>query len=56
VNPLYKEAAQYVEYGWLMGVTTVLFLACFVGWTWWAYSSHNRERMEAAARMPLSED
>jgi cbb3-type cytochrome oxidase subunit 3 len=56
MNPLFKEAAQYAELGWLMGVTTALFLACFIGWTWWAFSHRNRERMAAAAWLPLSED
>ena len=45
-----------VEYAWLMGVTTVLFMVCFVGWTWWAYSRANRERMNEAALLPLLED
>ena len=45
-----------VEYAWLMGVTTVLFMVCFVGWTWWAYSKPNRERMNEAALLPLLED
>ncbi len=45
-----------VEYAWIMGVTTLLFIACFVGWTLWAYSSANRERMKEAAQLPLLED
>jgi cbb3-type cytochrome oxidase subunit 3 len=56
MNPLKLEAAQYVQHTWIMGVTTALFLACFIGWTWWAFSRRNREHMNAAAMMPLSED
>ena len=56
MNPLFREAAGFVQHAWIMGVTTILFVACFVGWTWWAYSDRNRERLEAAARLPLSED
>lgn len=56
MNPLFKEAALHVQGGWIMGVTTLLFLGCFVGWTWWAYSSKNREHLAAAALLPLSED
>jgi cbb3-type cytochrome oxidase subunit 3 len=56
MNPLKMEAALYVQHAWIMGVTTALFLCFFVGWTWWAFSSRNRERMDAAALMPLSED
>jgi cbb3-type cytochrome oxidase subunit 3 len=56
VNPLRSEAALYVEYAWVMGVMTALFLLCFVGWIWWAWADGNRGRIEAAARMPLAED
>ncbi|HET9982173.1 MAG TPA: CcoQ/FixQ family Cbb3-type cytochrome c oxidase assembly chaperone [Longimicrobiales bacterium] len=56
MNPVFHAAGETARYGWLMGVLTVLFLACFVGWTWWAYESGNRERMDEAARLPLAED
>ncbi len=56
MNHVLAQTSGLVEYAWVMGLTTLLFLACFVGWTWWAYSSANRERMERAARMPLAED
>jgi len=56
MNPLFKEAALFAQHGWVMGAMTVLFLACFVGWTYWAYAGHNRENMERAARLPLAED
>ncbi len=49
-------AAAVVEYAWVMGVTTVLFMVCFAGWAWWAYSSANRERLDEAARLPLEDD
>ena len=54
MNPVFRDAAPHVEYAWIMGVMTVLFIVCFVGWTWWAYSKHNRRRFEDAARLPLS--
>jgi cbb3-type cytochrome oxidase subunit 3 len=38
-----------------MGVMTVLFLTCFLGWVWWAYRPRNRARMEEDARLPLME-
>ena len=56
MNPLFAEAGRLAQHGWIMGVTTALFLACFVGWTWWAFSARNRARMNAAALLPLSED
>jgi cbb3-type cytochrome oxidase subunit 3 len=56
MNPLKMEAAQYVQHTWIMGMMTALFLAFFVGWIWWAFSRRNREQLEAAAMLPLSED
>ena len=53
MNPAFRAAAQTVELTWIMGVMTVVFLACFAGWTWWAFRAGNRERMEHAARLPF---
>ena len=55
MNPIYRAAAEATELGWLMGGTTLLFVACFIGWTLWAWSPRNRELMEAAGRIPLDE-
>jgi len=54
VNPVFRDAAGYVEHAWIMGIMTILFVACFIGWTRWAYAEHNRERFEDAARLPLT--
>jgi cbb3-type cytochrome oxidase subunit 3 len=56
MNHILHAGARSVELGWLLGLTTIVFLLCFLGWTWWAYSSRNRERMDQAARLPLMED
>jgi cbb3-type cytochrome oxidase subunit 3 len=56
MNHVLHLGAMSVSHGWLLGVTTVVFLLCFLGWTWWAYSAGNRERMNQAARLPLMED
>ena len=56
MNPLFREAAQLAQHGWIMGATTLLFIGCFIGWTWWAYSSRNRERMLEAANLPFTEE
>ncbi len=56
MNHVLSQAGVIIEHTWLLGVTTLVFIACFVGWSWWAYSSRNRERMDEAARMPLLED
>jgi cbb3-type cytochrome oxidase subunit 3 len=55
MNPIFQEAAQTARLGWIMGVLTILFLACFLGWTWWAYAPSHRQRMDEAARMPLTD-
>ena len=56
MNHVLSQGAALVGHAWLLGVTTVLFVACFLGWTWWAYSSANRERLDEAAWLPLRED
>jgi cbb3-type cytochrome oxidase subunit 3 len=54
VNPVLREAAGFVEHGWLMGLMTVLFFTCFIGWSWWALARRNRRRFEDAAMLPLT--
>jgi cbb3-type cytochrome oxidase subunit 3 len=54
MNPVFREAAGHVEHGWIMGLMTLLFFACFIGWTWWAYAKGNRQAMNDAARLPLT--
>ena len=55
MNPIFQAAAETARLGWLMGILTGLFLACFVGWTWWAFSSRNKAFMEEAGRIPLND-
>jgi cbb3-type cytochrome oxidase subunit 3 len=54
MNPVFKEAAYFVEHAWIMGATTVLFFMCFAGWSWWAFAKRNRRRFEEAALLPLT--
>ncbi len=42
--------------GTLLGIMTAVFLACFVGWTVWAWLPRNRKNMEEASRLPLDDD
>jgi cbb3-type cytochrome oxidase subunit 3 len=55
MNPLLKEAAENVQLGWVLGSMTVLFLASFLFWIWWAWSDKNKARMEADSRLPLND-
>ena len=55
MNPIFKAAAEATTGGWLLGVMTIVFLAFFILWTWWAYRPANRAKMAAAALMPLDD-
>ena len=54
MNPLLKEAAEGIRLGWILGIMTALFLGSFIFWTWWAWSSKNKARMEADSRLPFN--
>ncbi len=56
MNPLIQQAAASVDGGWVLGLMTVVFFACFLWWVWWAYAPSHRERMEAFGRIPFQED
>lgn len=55
MNPVFSAASDAAQYGWLMGLMTVVFLAFFAGWTWWAWRPRNRANMEAAANLPFDD-
>ncbi|MFZ5480426.1 MAG: cbb3-type cytochrome oxidase subunit 3 [Myxococcota bacterium] len=55
MNPIYRDAAESAQLGWLLGLVTVQFLLVFVGATLWAWWPSRREDMEAAARLPLED-
>ena len=55
MNPVFRAAAETIPNGWIMGVTTLFFLATFLGWAIWAWLPQNRSRLEAAARLPLDD-
>lgn len=56
MNHVLAQGAALLDHGWVAGVVTAVFLACFLGWTWWAFSARNRGRMNEAAKLPLLED
>ena len=53
MNTLLNDAAASVELGWLVGGMTLVFLATFLFWVWYAYAPKHREAMEEAGRMPF---
>jgi cbb3-type cytochrome oxidase subunit 3 len=55
MNPVFREAAEQLRLGWLMGVMTAVFLVTFLGWTWWAWSKRNQAALEEASRLPFQD-
>ncbi|HTS89098.1 MAG TPA: hypothetical protein VMG41_11450 [Gemmatimonadales bacterium] len=55
MNHVLTAAAESVRLGWLLGVTTAVFLAGFLFWIWWAWSAQNKARWEADSRLPLND-
>ena len=53
MNHVLRAAGDSVSLGWLMGLTTLLFIAAFVAWTWWAYAPSRKAKMEEAGRIPF---
>jgi cbb3-type cytochrome oxidase subunit 3 len=53
MNQVLHEGAEMARMGWLMGMTTVVFLVSMVGWTVWAWAPGNRTWLEQAALLPL---
>jgi cytochrome c oxidase cbb3-type subunit 4 len=45
-----------MDRGDLQGLATLLALLAFVGVVWWAWSGRQKQKFDAAARMPLEED
>ncbi|MBW2295040.1 MAG: cbb3-type cytochrome c oxidase subunit 3 [Deltaproteobacteria bacterium] len=45
-----------MDMGFVRGLITLLTMAVFVGITWWAYHRGNRERFEADAMLPFSDE
>jgi len=53
MNPVYTAASASTDLGWVLGLTTALFLAAFTGWILYALAPANAATFRAAARLPL---
>ncbi len=53
MNTLTRMAASTVDFGWVLGGMTVLFLAFFLAWVYVAYAPKNKARWEEDAMMPF---
>lgn len=56
MNPIIRAAVDSIQLGWVLGIMTVVFVAAFVFWTWYAYAPSHRRRMDEAAQLPLHDD
>lgn len=56
MNPVLRAAAESAQFGWLLGIMTVMFFVVFIGWAVWAWHPANRTRMRQLAAMPLEDD
>lgn len=50
-----KEGAALAEMGWLLGVTTAVFMGMMLAWVAWLASPSRNALMEEASRMPLDD-
>ncbi|MEQ1504893.1 MAG: cbb3-type cytochrome c oxidase subunit 3 [Myxococcota bacterium] len=53
MNPVLHAGAETAQMGWLLGFTTVLFLATMVGWSTWAFWPGHKRMFEEAGAIPL---
>ena len=54
MNPVLHEGVRNIQLGWISGVMTIVVIAFFIGWAYWAFAGANRDRFEAARRLPLT--
>lgn len=45
-----------MDAGIVGSIITILFFLVFVAIIWWAYSTRNKDKFEAAGRLPFEED
>lgn len=56
MNPVFREVAVNTQHGPLMGALTLLFIACFLYWCWWALWPSHKAGLDAAALLPFDEE
>lgn len=55
MNTVIHHAAETVQLGNLLGVTTVAFTLFFAAWALWSWAPSNRARLDRYARLPLDD-
>jgi cbb3-type cytochrome oxidase subunit 3 len=56
VNTVLHAGAATAQLGWLLGLTTLLFLTSMMAWTAWAWWPSRKAAMDAAAWLPFQGD
>ena len=56
MNQVLHAGAETAQMGWVMGATTVFFLATMIGWGLWAWWPSRTGAMEAAALLPFGDE
>ncbi len=52
---MHKEVLSKFDQTWLPLTALVIFLVCFIAYTYWTFKKSNREFYENASLMPLDE-
>ncbi len=55
MNVVLQQAAGLAQQGWLLGLTTVLFMSIFVGWVAWLWSPGRGVELDAVSRRALED-
>jgi len=56
MNQVLHAGAETAQMGWMLGVTTVVFLTTMIGWGLWAWWPSRSADMEAASLLPLGDE
>jgi cbb3-type cytochrome oxidase subunit 3 len=56
MNPMTQTVAEQAAGGSLAGLSTLVFILLFAGWTWWAINPANKRQHEASGMIPLLDD
>jgi cbb3-type cytochrome oxidase subunit 3 len=55
MNPLIEQASESIGLPGMATIMTLLFMAGFLAWVWYAYRPANKKKFEDAAMLPFEE-
>lgn len=56
MNTVLAQGAATAQWGEVSGVSTLVFLLCFVGWVVYLWSPSQKQSLDQAARLPLDSE